>query len=288
MIVVQHKRDMTFSLSNARVRPPTRTASGKHGCMLTRSLDLPPYWDKPHTSQEFNLSRLCSPELRAFAVVRYVSVALVTSQHASHTRNALRRERIARAYPMLPCFVVIRVLDCVRCVGQHGTFSRVFFATCTHQFTIHPIIDKTYPTHISDGAPRAGKRQGRVARSAMSCSFRFAARPTSCHVMPRFRTRYRAAPTRTAHQGHVARTSARCYTRRRARTRYSQRALIRVATLTKYRLIFREPYQAHASHEAARIGSSRVSVFVSVLCFWCGFHRQMSRRCPFFSLPKFR
>ena len=95
--------------------------------MLTRSLDLPPDWDKPHTSQEFNFFRLCSPELRAFAAIRYLFVTLVTPHHASHTRNVLRRERIARsAYPMSPCFVVIRVLDwtrtCVRCARQRGTF----------------------------------------------------------------------------------------------------------------------------------------------------------------------
>ena len=47
---------------------------------------------------EFNFFRPCSLELRAFAVVRYVCVALVPSHqshHASHTRKAFRRERIA-------------------------------------------------------------------------------------------------------------------------------------------------------------------------------------------------
>ena len=33
---------MSCSLSDARERPPTRAASGKHGFMLARSLDLPP------------------------------------------------------------------------------------------------------------------------------------------------------------------------------------------------------------------------------------------------------
>ena len=36
------KENMSCSLSDARERPPTRAASGKHGFMLARSLDLPP------------------------------------------------------------------------------------------------------------------------------------------------------------------------------------------------------------------------------------------------------
>ena len=31
------EENVSFSLSNARERPPTRAASGKHGCMLARS-----------------------------------------------------------------------------------------------------------------------------------------------------------------------------------------------------------------------------------------------------------
>ena len=121
------------------------------------------------------------------------------------------------------------------------------------------------------------------------CSFQSAARPTRCHVVPRFCPRYQAAPTRAAQgftQGRVARTRSGCHTRGRTRTRYSQCALNRLATSMKHRSIIREPYQAHASHKAARIGSSyalgRVSVFVSVWRFWRGFHRQVSRRCSFF------
>ena len=76
---------MSFSLSNARERPPTRAASGKRGCTLARSLDLRPDRDTPNISHEFNFFHLCSRELRAFVVVRYVYVALVPLHHASHT-----------------------------------------------------------------------------------------------------------------------------------------------------------------------------------------------------------
>ena len=135
------------------------------------------------------------PLLRKCCAMTEVNFFFLHGDGLSHGASAagcgrvgagVSRTHRARAYPMLPCFVVIRVLDwtrtCVRCARRHGTFhhTRVFFATCTHQFSIHLIIDKTYPAHTSDGVPRSGsdERQGRVARSATSCSFRFAARPT--------------------------------------------------------------------------------------------------------------
>ena len=47
-IYLEHKREnMSFSLSNARERLPTCAASGKHGCMLARSLDLHPTETNP-------------------------------------------------------------------------------------------------------------------------------------------------------------------------------------------------------------------------------------------------
>ena len=54
----------------------------------------------------------------------------------------------------------------------------------------------------------------------------------------------------------------------------------------KHRSIIREPYQAHASHKATRTGSSYAPLCVRLrvgAAFWRGFHRQMSRRCSFFS-----
>ena len=42
---------MSCSLSNARERPPTRAASGKHGCMLAQSLDLLPTETHPTTAR---------------------------------------------------------------------------------------------------------------------------------------------------------------------------------------------------------------------------------------------
>ena len=95
--------------------------------------------------------------------------------------------------------------------------------------------------------------------------------------MPRRTTLLHTIPSRTdsrstrPHIRDASRTSTGCYTRGRTRTRYSRCALIWLATLIKHRSIIREPYQANASHKAARIGSSYaqgcVSVFVLVRRF---------------------
>ena len=88
----------------------------------------------------------------------------------------------------------------------------------------------------------------------------------ACDTKPHGLAQHKASDKR-----RVARTSTGCYTRGRTRTRYAQCVPIRLATSMKHHSIIREPYQAHASHEAARIGSSyalgRVSVFVSVRRF---------------------
>ena len=109
---------------------------------------------------------------------------------------------------------------------------------------------------------------------------------TSYHAVARDTKPHRLAQHKASHQGRVARTSSGCYTHGRTRTRYSQCALIRLAASMKHCSIIREPYQAHSSHEAARIGSSyalgsRVRLRVGA-AFWRGFHRQMSRRGSFF------
>ena len=131
------KENMSFSLSNARERPPTRAASGKHGCVLAQSLDLPPTETHPTPARSSTSSVSGSLEFRAFAVVRHENVALVPSHHASHTRKVSRRERIAR--------VCIRLNARVRAVRAPArdvsSHTRVFFATCTHQFTIHLITN---------------------------------------------------------------------------------------------------------------------------------------------------
>ena len=117
------------SLSNAKERPPTRTASGKHGCMLTRSPDLPP--QTPHQtgvqllpSLLSRAPRVCSGPLR---VCRARSVAPRES-HASHTRKASRRELIARVCIRCCSALLSSVCwtgrACVRCVRRHGTFHR--------------------------------------------------------------------------------------------------------------------------------------------------------------------
>ena len=97
-------------------------------------------------------------------------------------------------------------------------------------------------------------------------------------TMPRRTTLLHAIPSRTdprSTRGHVRDPSrARVPDVTRAdghETCLSQCALIRLATSMKHGSIILEPYQAHASHKPARIGSSyalcRVSVFVSVRRF---------------------
>ena len=92
-------------------------------------------------------------------------------------------------------------------------------------------------------------------------------------TMPRHTTLLPAIPSRTdsrsrrPHIRHASRARVPGVTRADG----SQWALLRFATSMKHRSIIREPYQAHASHKAARTGSSyalgRVSVFVSVRRF---------------------
>ena len=147
---------MSFSLSNALERPPTRAAPGKHGCTLAWSLDLSPTETNLTPARSSTSSVSGSPELRAFAVVSCEYVALVPSHDSSHTRKAFRRERIARVYPMLLCLLCFHP-----CVGLNAraravrapardvsSHTRVCFATCTHQFTIHFIPNKPYQTHV--------------------------------------------------------------------------------------------------------------------------------------------
>ena len=89
-------------------------------------------------------------------------------------------------------------------------------------------------------------------------------RSTRCHVISRFRTRYRAAPSRTAQS--ITSGTRRALECHMLHARTGTNAL--VATCAHPVDHISEPYQAHASHGAARIGSSsatgRVSVFVSV------------------------
>ena len=121
---LEHKREHEF-LSNARERP-TRTASGKHGRTLTWSLDLP------------EAPRVCRGPLR---VCRARSVA----PREPHAQGCTSRTRRAHVYPMLLCFVVIRVLDwtraCVRCARRHETFHRA--RACFSQRA----LNKPYRTH---------------------------------------------------------------------------------------------------------------------------------------------
>ena len=118
--------------------------------MLARSLDLTPDSDKPHTSQEFNFfraPRVCRDPLRA---CRARSVAPREPQAQSLTSRAHR----ARVYPTIAllCFHACVGLNArVRAVRARArdvsSHTRVIFATCTHQFTIHLITNKLYQTH---------------------------------------------------------------------------------------------------------------------------------------------
>ena len=160
---------MSFSLSNARERPPTRAVSGKQKkkSMLARSLDLPPDREFFYISQEFNFFRLCSPdpELRAFAVVRYVCRARSVAPREPHAMpfiaNASRACVSDVALLCLhPCVGLNARVRAVRAPARDcSSHTRVFVATCTYQFTIHLITNKPHQTHTSDEAPHTGSRE---------------------------------------------------------------------------------------------------------------------------------
>ena len=173
--------------------------------MLTRSLDLPPYWDKPHTSQEFNFFRLCSPELRAFAVVRYVICrARSVAPREPHAQGLASRKRIARV--CIRCCSALfssvcwteRARACGACVGA-GRFiahARVFSqrALTNVQHTSQPInhTKHTRQTKHHTLVPINDRVVLREARRHAHPSF-----PRDRHAIPSRTTLLHTIPRRT-------------------------------------------------------------------------------------------
>ena len=138
------------------------------------------------------------------------SVTCVSRSFRRTTRATRARSSVANA--SRACVSDVALLCFHPCVGLNArvravrapardvsSHRRVFFATRTHQFTVHLTTNKPLPnTHVRRSTAHwfPQLQQGRVARSATSCSFQSAARPTRCHVVPRFC--HQAAPTRAA------------------------------------------------------------------------------------------
>ena len=157
---------MSFSLSsNARERLPTRAASGKHGCMLARSLDLSPTETNPTQARNSTSS----------VSALWSSARLPWS--ACMSRSFRRTTRATRARPYVAnasraCVSDVALLCFHPCVGLNtrvravrapardvSSHTRVFFATCAHQFTIHIMTNKPYQTHTSEEAPHTGSQK---------------------------------------------------------------------------------------------------------------------------------
>ena len=212
----------------------------------------------------FGAPRVCRGPLRV-CHARYVA------PREPHAQRLTSRTHRACAYPMSPCFVVVRALGCAR---RRGTFHRT--RTCFSQRALtnsQPISQSIKHTQharemkcreLALVCVRVVLHQARChARSGLPRDRRDA---TSYHAFARDTEPSRLAQHKASHQRRVARTSTGCYKRGRARTLYSQRALIRLATSMMHRSFIREPHQAHASHKAARIGSSYAWVVCPSSC----------------------
>ena len=270
-------------MSNARERPPTRAASGLHGCMVARSLDLLPAETNPTPARSST-----SSEFRAFAVVRFVYVALVPSHHASHTRKASRRNRIPRV--CVRCcsafFSSVCWTERARACGARAGTGRFITHVRTRQFTTHFITNKPHQTHTSDEVPHTlVPTSNRVVlhearRHAHPSLPRDRHDATSYHAVARDTKLYRLAQHKASHQRRVARTSTRVLHAWTDLNALFTLCAHPVGYIDEAPLRFPRTNQAHSSHKAARIGSScalgRVSVFVSVRRF-C---EDSTDRCP--------
>ena len=142
-------------------------------------------------------------------MVRYVYVTLVPSHYASHTRKAFSRERIARVCNRC-CSALFSSLCWTgrarACGARAGTGRFIAYArgfrNAHSPIYNTPHNQKTLTEHTRQTkhrilVPMSNRVVLHEARRH-SCSFQSAARPTRCHVVPRFCPRYQAAPTRAA------------------------------------------------------------------------------------------
>ena len=179
----------------------TGTAADTSDVGFARSLDLLPTETNPTPARSSTSS---VSVLRSSARLPW---SVTCMSRSFHRTTRATRARLSVVNASRACVSDVALLCFHPCVGLNArvravrapardvsSHTSVFFATCTHQFTIHFITTKPFQTHTSDEAPHTGSHesQGRVARSATSCSFQFAARPTRCHVVPRFCPRYQA------------------------------------------------------------------------------------------------
>ena len=178
-----------------------------------------------------------------------------------------------------------------RDVSSH---TRVFFATCTHQFTTHLITNKPYQAHTSDKAPHTVSHQ----MTGSCCTKRDDMLTPGCRAtdtMPRRTTLLPAIPSRTDSR------STRPHIRDAPRARVPDVCYTRGRTLNALCTMCAHPFgyiDEAPLHYPRTIPSSRVTKSSAnwvELCpgscvhlrvgaaFWRGFHRLMSRRCSFFS-----
>ena len=144
------KEIMSFSLSNARERPPTRAASG------ARYLDLPPTETNPTPARSSTSS---VSALRSSTRLPW-SVTCMSRSFRRTTRAKRARPSVANA--SRACVSDVALLCFHPCVGLNArvravrapaqdvsSHTHVFFATCTHQFATHFITNKPLPnTHV--------------------------------------------------------------------------------------------------------------------------------------------
>ena len=146
---VPHCSKMAGVVTDSRIGQARMSA-----CSIT---DLLPDRDTRHIRDEFNFLRLCSRELREFAVVRNAFVALVPVHHASHTmprhtmprrlapRKASHQERIARM--SIRCcaasFPSVRWTESARACGAHTSVGRLN----RHERVIRYVHSSSSPRH---------------------------------------------------------------------------------------------------------------------------------------------
>ena len=105
------KENVSFSLSTAQERPPTRAASGKHGCMRARSLNLSPTETNPTPARSSTSS---DSALQSSARLPW-SVTCMSRSFRRTTRATRARPYVANA--SRACVSNVALLCFHPCVG---------------------------------------------------------------------------------------------------------------------------------------------------------------------------
>ena len=133
IFILNTKENMSFSLSNALERPPTRAPSGKHGCMLAGSLDFPPTETNPTPARSSTSSVSALP-----------SSARLLWSVTCMWRSLRRTTRAKRARPFVANACGCPGVRTYGCVGdwhafvrqescKHASYSRRFKAAARRQ-----------------------------------------------------------------------------------------------------------------------------------------------------------